>query len=164
MRFHLLLWWRQKTISSFKNVNFMSQTLNSVDLVVVIMVVWFQKKKKQPKQTKKNQLKRYLIQGIPVPEIYFVLLAFTHYDFVWCWDYIIKQIFHFPFCLISKLFAIIQIISEASVIPKNEFIPLSRLICKSVSENWLAASWYLLRLATTKTRQNEIWANIVKRT
>ena len=38
-----------------------------------------------------------------ITEIYFALLAFTQ-DFVWCWEYIIKQIFHADFCLISKLF------------------------------------------------------------
>ena len=29
---------------------------------------------------------------------------------------------------------------------ENEYIPICRYIYKSVSENWLAASWYLIRL------------------
>ena len=42
-------------------------------------------------------------------QIYFALLAFTQ-DFVWCWGYIIKQIFNANFCLISKLLTLSKII------------------------------------------------------
>ena len=40
-----------------------------------------------------------------VTEIYFASLVFIQ-DFVWCWGYIIKQIFPADFCLISKSFTL----------------------------------------------------------
>ena len=48
-----------------------------------------------------------------VTQTCFALLAFTQ-DFIWCWGYIIKQIFHANFCLISKLFTLGKIIFNNS--------------------------------------------------
>ena len=50
-----------------------------------------------------------------VTEIFFVLLAFIFADLVWCWWYIIKQIFHAFFCLISKLFTLGNIIFNSAL-------------------------------------------------
>lgn len=32
--------------------------------------------------------------------------TFTHFDFGWCWGYVIKQLFHSILCLISKVFTL----------------------------------------------------------
>ena len=37
-------------------------------------------------------------------EKFSALLAFAHFDFIWCWVYVIKQIFYDILWLISKLF------------------------------------------------------------
>ena len=39
-----------------------------------------------------------------VSEIFCALLEFTHFDFLLFWGYIIKEIFHAIFCLISEIF------------------------------------------------------------
>ena len=45
-----------------------------------------------------------------VSKILCALPALTHFDFVCCWDSIIKQIFYAIFCLISKLFTLGKVI------------------------------------------------------
>ena len=43
-------------------------------------------------------------------EIFCALLELTHFDFLLCWWYIIKQILHAIFCLISKIFILGEVI------------------------------------------------------